>query len=128
MNSLKENTEEKSIVKINENSIFFKIKNFFRNIFHKDESNIIEKTKTINQESCKSSFMGNIRSIENEETKLLKLQKKYRNGDIKEENMTKEQIASLLALYDKQITNLRKTNEIRKQKLLEYRKNMQTNF
>lgn len=131
MSNLKESTEEKSMVKINENSIFYKIKTFFINIFHKDvkiENNIIEESKTINQENGKSSFMGNIRSIETEETKLLKLQKQYRNGDVKEEDMTKEQISSLIALYDKQIINLRKSNEIRKQKLLEYRRNMQNNF
>lgn len=130
MSNLKENTEEKSMVKINENNIFYKIKTFFRNIFRKNiknENNIMEESKTINQENSKSSFLGDIRSIENEETKLLKLQKQYRKGDVKEEDMTKEQISSLIALYDKQITNLKKSNEIRKQKLLEYRKNMKVN-
>ena len=56
----------------------------------------------------------------------LKLQKQYRNGEIKEEQLTQEQINSLSALYDKQIANLRKSNQIRKQKLLEYRKRLQT--
>ncbi len=127
MSNLKENTEKKSMVEINENSIFYKIKTFFRNIFRKDvkiENNIMEEPKTINQENSKSNFMRDIRNIENEETKLLKLQKQYRNGDVKEEDMTKEQISSLIALYDKQITNLKKSNEIRKQKLLEYRRKM----
>ena len=76
---MKENTDEKSLVRINENSIFYKIKQ-------------------------------------------LKLQKQYRSGQIKEE----EQVNSLCALYDKQIANLRKSNEIRKQKLLEYRRKLQT--
>ena len=125
---MKQNAKEKSMVKINENSIFYKIKNFFRNIFGRNEKNvknIIEERKTISQENGKSSFIENIRNVENEETKLLKLQKKYRNGEIKEENMTQEQVSSLIALYDKQISNLRKSNEIRKQKHSEYRKNMQ---
>ena len=107
------------------------IKNSFRNILRRDEKNeknIIEERKTISQENGKSSFFGNIRNVENEETKLLKLQKKYRNGEIKEEEMTKEQVSSLIALYDKQISNLRKSNEIRKQKLLEYIKKMQEYF
>ena len=64
--------------------------------------------------------------IENEETKLLKLQKQYRSGEIKEEELTQEQVNSLCALYDKQIANLKKSNEIRKQKLLEYRRKLQT--
>ena len=37
--------------------------------------------------------------IENEETKLLKLQKQYRSGEIKEEELTQEQVNSLCALY-----------------------------
>ena len=51
--------------------------------------------------------------------KLLKLQKQYRSGEIKEEELTQEQVNSLCALYDKQIANLKKSNEIRKQKLCE---------
>ena len=70
--------------------------------------------------------MEEIRNIENEETKLLKLQKQYRSGEIKEEELTEEQVNSLCALYDKQIENLRKSNENRKQKLLEYRRKLQT--
>ena len=67
-----------------------------------------------------------IKNIEDEETLLLKLQKKFRSGEIKEEELTEEQVKSLCELYDKQIANLRKSNEIRKQKLLEYRKKLQT--
>ena len=70
--------------------------------------------------------MEEIRKIENEETKLLKLQKQYRTGEIKEEELTEEQIYSLGALYDKQIAELRKSNEVRKQRLLEYRRKFQT--
>ena len=45
---------------------------------------------------------------------------------MKYKKLTQEQINSLSALYDKQIANLRKSNQIRKQKLLEYRKKLQT--
>lgn len=127
---MKEDTQEKSLVKVNENSIFYKIKIFFKNLFHKGNNiNIIQETKdiTIENERKKDSFMEEIRKVEDEETKLLKLQKQYRSGEIKKENLTEEQIKSLNKLYNKQITNLRKSNEIRKQKLLEYRKRLQTN-
>lgn len=128
---MKENTQDKSLVQVNENSIFYKIKKFFRSLFHKTNSNVesinVTETTTINnQESNKSYFMEEIRNIENEETKLLKLQKQYRSGEIKEEELTEEQVNSLCALYDKQIENLRKSNEIRKQRLLEYRRKLQT--
>ena len=128
---MKENTQDKSLVQVNENSIFYKIKQFFRSLFYRTNSNVesinVTETTTINnQESNKSSFMDEIRNIENEETKLLKLQKQYRSGEIKEEELTEEQVNSLCALYDKQIENLRKSNENRKQKLLEYRRKLQT--
>ena len=126
---MKENTQDKSLVQINENSIFYKIKNFFRSLFGKKNSNVestkvIEKTTINNQKSNKSSFIEEIKNVENEETKLLKLQKQYRCGKIKEEELTEEQVKSLCALYYKQINNLKKSNEIRKQKLLEYRRNL----
>ena len=128
---MKENTQEKALVQVNKNSIFYKIKKFFRSLFSRTNSNVesINVTETTiikNQESNKSSFIEEIRNIENEETKLLKLQKQYRNGEIKEEELTEEQVNSLCALYDKQIANLRKSNQIRKQKLLEYRRKLQT--
>ncbi|HJJ03742.1 MAG TPA: hypothetical protein OIM28_03720 [Clostridiaceae bacterium] len=129
---MRDNTQEKSLITVNENSIFYKIKNFFRNLFYKhkaiENSTVIENgiNASLEKENNKNSFMESIKNIENEETKLLKLQKQYRNGEIKEEQLTQEQINSLSALYDKQIANLRKSNQIRKQKLLEYRKRLQT--
>ncbi len=127
---MKENTEEKSLTKVNEESVFSKIKNFFRNLFNK---NRINKNNVANegnigtiQRDNESSFMTNLKNIENKEAKILGLQKAYRKGNIEENNMTEEEISSLLNLYDKQIANLKKSNEIRKQKLLKYRKNMQT--
>lgn len=129
---MRENTQEKSLVQVNENSIFYKFKNFFKNLFYKNKvvnnvSNTIEiPENTMHTTEQKNSFIESIKNIENEETKLLKLQKQYRNGEVKEEELTEEQINSLTALYDKQIANLRKSNQIRKQKLLEYRKKLQT--
>ena len=129
---MKENTQEKSLVQVNENSIFYRFKNFFKNLFYKNKvvnnvSNTIEiPENTMHTTEQKNLFMESIKNNENEETKLLKLQKQYRNGEVKEEELTEEQINSLTALYDKQIANLRKSNQIRKQKLLEYRKKLQT--
>lgn len=127
---MKENTQEKSLVQINENSIFYKIKKFFRNLFYKTNPkeliNIAKTTTINNNESNKISFMEEIRKIEDEETILLKLQKKYRSGKIKGEELNENQILSLGRLYDKQIAELRKYNEIEKQKLLEYRRKLQT--
>jgi len=68
-------------------------------------------------ESKRNLFIEQLKNIEDEETNLLKLQRKYRSGEIKEEDLTDEQVNSLCKLYDKQISNLRKSNEIKKQKL-----------
>lgn len=130
---MKENTQEKSLVQVNENSIFYKIKRFFKNLFNKGKDTtdnyivIEEKNSFVEDENKKNSFMEAISNIDDEETKLLKLQKQYRSGEIKEEELSQEQVNSLCKLYDKQITNLKKSNEIRKQRLLEYKKKLQTN-
>ena len=127
---MKENTQEKSLVQVHENGIFYKIKSFFKNLFNRNTTtnyDIVKEDKSIvESENTKNAFMESIKNIENEETKLLKLQEQYRSGEIKEEELTQEQVSSLCALYDKQIANLRKSNEIRRQKLLEYRRKLQT--
>ena len=129
---MKENTQEKSLVQVNENGIFYKIKKFFRNLFNSNANTtnnyaIVKETESlVESENKKKSFMESIKNIEDEETKLLKLQKQYRSGEIKEEELSEEQINSLCKLYDRQIANLKKSNDIRKQKLLEYRRKIQT--
>lgn len=127
---MKENTQEKSLKQVNENSIFYKIKRFFINIFHK-ETIINDTTLIVENEvkvdNSKSAFVESLKNIEDEETKLLKLQKQYDSGEIKEEDLTKEQVKSLCDLYKKQIEKLEKSNEIRKQRLAEYRRKLQTN-
>ena len=62
---MKENTDEKSLVKINENSIFYKIKQFFKKLFYKKETinNItVETNKVILQnDNKKNKFMEMIK-------------------------------------------------------------------
>ena len=128
---MKGNTQEKSLVQVNENGIFYKIKSFFKNLFNRNNTTnnyaIVKEDKSIvESENTKNDFMESIKNIEDEETKLLKLQKQYRSGEIKEEELSEEQINSLCKLYDRQIANLKKSNDIRKQKLLEYRRKIQT--
>lgn len=73
------------------------------------------------EEDKKKAFKEYIRTIENKETKLLKLQKAYRNGEIKESELTKVQIKALCDLYDKQIEELQKSNENRRKRILQYK-------
>lgn len=126
---MNKNNTEKSLIKVNKNSIFFKIKNLFNKIFSqkKYKNNIIEENDyNLKVNIKKEQFREYIKNIENEETRLIKLQQKYRAGEIKENQLTKIQIESLCDLYDKQIENLQKSNEFRKQRILKYRKKLQS--
>ena len=125
--SLQQRMEELSL-KINKNNIFYKIKSFFKNLFYKDrkiENNVqietISNDNIAKNENSKSAFIENIKIIEDENTLLLK---RYLRGEIKKEDLTEEQRKSLYTLYHKQINNFKKSNEIRKNKLLQYKKEL----
>ena len=83
---MKNNNNENSLIKVNENSIFYKIKNFFRNLFGKKENNItpienqVLKTQEITNNK-RDSFRETVTNIENDETRLLKLQKQFDNAE-----------------------------------------------
>lgn len=119
---MKNDNNENSLIKVNENSIFYKIKNFFRNLFGKKENNItpienqVLKTQEITNNK-RDSFRETVTNIENDETRLLKLQKQFDNGEITEEELTQKQIEDLENLYNKQIEELKKSNELRKEKI-----------
>ena len=57
---------------------------------------------------------------------LLELQRKYENGEIDDSDLTLEELDLLNKLYDIQIKELTKSNELRKQKLLEFRTEYQS--
>ncbi len=119
---MKKSEIEKSLIKVNEYSILFKIKKFFYKIFKKEQDKcytIYVNDNKVEKDIKKEQFKKYIKNIENEETKLIKLQELYRNGEIKEEQLTHIQIKSLCDLYDKQIEKLQKSNEYRKQRILQ---------
>ena len=111
--------DEKSLIVVNEGSIFYRIKTFFLKLFKKKEisENNPQITNIENDEvqsnKQKDGFIESIRNIENEETKLLKLQKQFDNGEIDKSQLSEEQIADLTNLYKKQISNLKQSNERR---------------
>lgn len=111
---------EKALLEVNKESMIEKIKRFFNKLFKKENIKKENEAKTFIK---KEEFIENIKKIEDDETILLKLQQKYRKGEIKGENLTEEQINLLCKLYDKQIVELRQTNEMRKKRIREYKKN-----
>lgn len=116
--------KQEQLMKVNKESIIYKIKMFFKTFSskqNKNDNNLDDKKIVLQKES---SFKKEIKKIEDKETKLLKLQQQYKNGEIEEKDLTEEQIIELSKLYHRQIRDLRKSNKIRKQKILEYRKKM----
>ena len=70
-------------------------------------------------ENKKNTFKESI-SI-SKDTNILNIKKKYREGLIKEEDLTEEQYQCLLTLYNKQIDELKTTLNMKKQELRNYK-------
>lgn len=115
--------EEKSLIAVNENSLFYKIKSFFLKLFRGKKNALngfsiipVEKNE-IQSDKRKDDFIESIRNVENEQIKLLKLQEQFDNRKIEKSQLSKEQIADLTALYKKQINDLEQSNERRINKI-----------
>ncbi len=120
---MENNTQEKDLIERNESTIFGKIKNFFRNLFKKKEINEISDEKEVGiHEEKKKEFKEYVKKTEDEDTQLLDLQKRYRKGEIGDNDLTEEQIEALCDLYDRQIISLKKSIEAKQQQITEYKK------
>ena len=117
-----ENTQEKNLVEKKE-SVFSKVKNFFKGLFNKKAKGDIDRE--INSEKENSNFKENIKIVqeeESEEKKILEHQKRYRRGEIAESDLSEEQIEALGNLYDKQIAALNKIIEEKEKQIAESQK------
>ena len=118
---MEENTQEKNLIEKKEKaSIFGKIKNFFKNIFSKKQVEIVEEETIVKETN--SEFKESIKMTEDEETKLLDLQRRYHRGEIAENDLTDEQIDALCDLYDKKIEEIKNTIKMKEEQIEEYRK------
>ena len=63
-----------------------------------------------------------VKKTEDENTQLLDLQRRYRKGEIGDNDLTEEQIEALCDLYDRQIISLKKSIEAKQQQITEYKK------
>lgn len=116
---MKKSTKGKMLITLNEKNIFYKIKRFFYELFNKETKKSLENYSVNENTEARNKFIESLKNIDNEEGQLLELQKKYRSGKIKEEELTEKQICALCELYDRQIANLKKSNSIKKKKILE---------
>lgn len=102
-----------SLIPVKE-SIFSKIKNFFKNLFGQQtiENYETENTENIveNQQEIKNLiFAENIKVEETESQKLLRLQRLIREKRISEADLSVEEKSKLRKLYNSQIDDLRRS-------------------
>lgn len=121
---------EGKYLKIREEGFFQKIKSFFKNLFGRNkviEEPVIEQIVEKKTEN-KKTFEEEIKiPQDNEKLSVLKLQRDYEAGLIKEEDMTPEQVSKVESLYEEQITKLRSDYNGYKQKIINVRKKLATN-
>lgn len=121
------NTQEKNLIEKKEKiNLFGKIKNFFKNLFGKKQVEENEEIVVEQQESS-NEFKDSIKMTEEEENQLLELQKKYRRGEIAENDLTEEQIDALCDLYDKQIEEIKQSIKVKEEKIAEYKRKIESN-
>lgn len=121
---MKDNTQEKNLIERNENSIFGKIKNFFKNLFGKKEvevNNLVDEATEMEMEKSEA-FRSSIRNIEVNENNIFELQRRYHKGEVSVKELTNEQINALCDLYDDKIADLKKTIAAKEQMLENYKK------
>lgn len=120
------NKAKEELLVVNENSIFYKIKTFFRRIFFNNRNieikQEVQEIKLPGSSNKKSSFVEEIKIKENEEFKeLLHLQKLFKMGRIKEKDLSKQERIELEKLYIHQNYELKKSINNYKNKIIAIR-------
>ena len=121
---MKNNTQEKNLIERNEENIFAKIKNFFKGLFGKkveEVNNVVNEDIEMEMEKSEA-FRSDIRNIEVEEKNIFELQRRYRKGEIADNDLTQEQINALCQLYDSQIADLKRNISAKERQLAKYKK------
>lgn len=119
---MRENLDNKSLVKVN-NNIFLKIRNWFVNLF-RFKTNMIENNTDVpnsnievSESNTKDAFLNSLKTLENDDTNIFNLQRKYENGELKVSDMSENEYSKIEDLYNRQIENLANQIKIKKAKL-----------
>ncbi len=100
-----------------------KIKNFFRNIFVINKQQYIEAPKEYIEPNMKLQKNTNFKDeivVDNEEEKrILKLQKDFKAGLIEEEDLSEKDFNLLSQLYEKQIEKTKQSIQIYKNRIVD---------
>lgn len=91
---------------ITTNGFMYKIKMFFKKLFGTKKEEKLEVKEIISNQD--NSFKEEISVKEtSEEKKIIELQEKYKNGEIKAKDMSHDDVKEVLKLYDSQINELK---------------------
>lgn len=121
---MKDNTREKNLIERNEDNIFGKIKNFFKNLFGKEDikiNNIVSDDMEMEMEKSEY-FRSDMRNIDIDENNIFELQRRYQKGEVADNDLTQEQINALCQLYDSQIADLKRSISAKEKQLAKYKK------
>ena len=115
---MKENFDNKSLIKVNDN-IFSKIRNWFINLFSAKIKNIdvADSNIDISKSDNKKDFLNSLKTSESDDTNIFNLQKKYESGQLKVSDMSEDEYSKIEDLYNRQIENLTNQIKIKKAKL-----------
>ena len=118
------------LIELKTNSIFNKVKVFFKKIFFKNNKEHFENINTITKDISENSIKSDLKEekaidfCQGINREMLDLQKKFHSGEVKASELSPEQVRELINLYNKQNKQLEISNELKKQKLLKYREKM----
>lgn len=108
---------------VKKESIFSKIRNYVIGLLKtKDKFNEIEK----NEEKREAIFKENSdfkKSIRFSEDSILRVIRKFENGEMTEDEMTEDEKKTLYELYDNEIREISKRTALKTKRLQELRKN-----
>lgn len=91
--------EDRALVKKGKLNIFEKIYSFFKNILNKKDYEVDKQKNNIKE---KENIINEIKK----ENEIIRLQKNYENGKIKEDDLTENEKEQIFLLYKKQIEEL----------------------
>ena len=130
---MENNTQEKDLIERNESTIFGKIKNFFRNLFKINNQQYIEAPKEViepisnMQEKRSFDFKNQIVVANEEEERIIKLQKDLKAGLIEEEDLSEEDFDSLTKLYESQIEKTKQSIQRYKNRIVSIKSKLAQN-
>ncbi|MDD4066838.1 MAG: hypothetical protein PHH22_02560 [Clostridia bacterium] len=110
---------DNKLLPVNENSVWYKIRKFFKDLFGQKYKNIDMTQENKDEDLIKQDFINSLKHDEKKNAiKLLK--EKYECGEIALEDMKMEDLKAINSMYDSQIDSLIKDITETKKKILLY--------